>query len=95
MSDLGISHIVIGRKSDRGAVSLELYSRVLGHQHIERRRICLRNGVALSLRSKPDTVHDYRKNRTCGPFEFAEFFKLHIFISPLYYFLIYRTFYPQ
>ena len=64
MSDLGISHIVIGRKSDRGAVSLELYSRVLGHQHIERRRICLRNGVALSLRSKPDTVHDYRKNRT-------------------------------
>ena len=62
MSDLAVSHIVIGRKSDRRAVSLYLCPRIGSHERIQRRLICRSNGIAVFFVRDTYAVHNDEYN---------------------------------
>ena len=57
VSDLAVAHVVVGGKSDCGAVSLEKHMRVLFPKHIKSRGICRGNGVAGFIGCISHTVH--------------------------------------
>jgi hypothetical protein len=64
MSYLGISHIIIRRKTNGCAVSLEFQSRILTHKHIKSGSFCVFYGIGNIILSNTYTIHNNTENRS-------------------------------
>ena len=64
VTDLGVSHIVVGGKSDSGAVRFEFKHRIVCRKHIERGRVGKFYGVSGVIGSDSHAVHYYSEDRS-------------------------------
>ncbi len=63
VTDLAVAHVVVGRKADRGPVSLELYPGSRGEEAVKRLSISPGDGVCGAFGRESDPVHNYNKDR--------------------------------
>ena len=87
VTDLGISHIVIGGKSDSRSVRLEFEAGIFCHEHIERGGISLGDSVAVLAVSDTYAVHNdgYDRARNAdGIFHFIKNKTHFSFLSIIY-----------
>ena len=76
VTNLGVTHIVIGGQTDSGAVCLQLYGGIRSHYALQIGHIGAGYGVGFALSSETDTIHNDGEYRTlyageCGFFQFA------------------------
>ena len=76
VTNLGVTHIVVGGQTDGGAVCLQLYGGIRSHYALQIGHIGAGYGVGFALSSETDTVHNDGEYRTlyageCGFFQFA------------------------
>ena len=58
VTDLGVTHIVVGHQTDGSSVRAELGPCVFFHQHIESGSICVLNSVSRAVGSDANAVHN-------------------------------------
>ena len=64
VTNLGVTHVVVGHKTYGSAVSAELGPSVFLHESVEGGGICVFNSVARAVGSDADTVHNDGNDRT-------------------------------
>ena len=86
VSHLGVTHILIGRKTNGSTVSLESNHGVLLHKSVKIWGDSLLYGVSLAVSSDSHTIHNDGQHRTLYACEFVELFQFltHFFIYPFF-----------
>ena len=84
VTDFGIAHVVVGGKTDGGAVRLEPRHGARRHELVEIRGVCLLDCVAAAAVAAADTVHDDQYNGF-----------LHLYILHTCWFLFIRAYFTS
>ena len=84
VTDFAVSHVVVGGKTDGGAVRLEPRHGARRHELVEIRGVCLLDCVAAAAVAASDTVHDDQYNGF-----------LHLYILHTCWFLFIRAYFTS